>query len=55
LAGRNNGFTKEEINGVVNFIKTDQKWMDQIKVKAKQRNISIDSMLVIDAIWMLKK
>lgn len=54
LSGKNSAFTKDQINSVINSIRTDQKWMEQIKDKAKQRNITIDSMLVLDAIWMLK-
>lgn len=36
-------------------IKRDQKWMEQISGKAKERNISIDSMITLDAIWQLNQ
>jgi hypothetical protein len=36
-------------------IQSDQKWMEQIKQKAADKGISIDSMLTLDAIYLLEK
>lgn len=35
-------------------IKSDTAWYHQIINKAKQRNVSVDSMLTLDALWLLK-
>ncbi len=32
-------------------IKLDQNWYDGVVIKAKERNISVDSMMTIDALW----
>ena len=34
-------------------IKGDAKWIEQIQQKAKDRGISADSMLTLDAIWQI--
>lgn len=36
------------------YIKTDQKWMEEIKTKALNSGITVDSVLTIDAIWMVE-
>lgn len=46
---------KQEILDLMNYIKTDEKWMNSIKEKALERNISVDSMLFLDAEWQVKE
>ncbi len=46
--------TKQKIKYFKNKIITDNKWLQSVKEKAKKRNISVDSMITIDAIWMVK-
>ncbi|MDY0279570.1 MAG: hypothetical protein RBR35_03280, partial [Salinivirgaceae bacterium] len=46
---------EERIRQMIQVIRDDTNWFDIIKKKAKERNISIDSMLVIDANWMLEQ
>ncbi len=48
--------TKEEIliQQVIQSIKTDVNWMKAIEEKAIKRNISVDSMVYLDATWVLK-
>jgi hypothetical protein len=36
-------------------IKGDNKWMSEIEQKAQKRGISIDSMLTLDAFWVLEQ
>ena len=36
-------------------IKGDNKWMSEIEQKAQKRGISIDSMLTLDAMWVLEQ
>ena len=36
-------------------IKGDNKWMSEIEQKAQKRGISIDSMLTLDAIWVIEQ
>ena len=35
-------------------MKTDKKWMEQIEKKAVLNKISVDSMIVLDAIWLIQ-
>lgn len=44
----------EELKQMVQSIRNNKDWFNSIKKKAASRNISIDSMLVIDANWMLE-
>jgi len=37
-----------------NDIKTDKNWMTNIEKKAHEKNIPIDSMITLDAIWVLE-
>jgi|SRR6185437_6534139 len=37
------------------YIVTDQKWMGLIKTKAHERQISEDSMMTLDAIWVIEQ
>ena len=46
---------EERLRQMIQVIRDDANWFDIIKKKAKERNISVDSMLVIDAIWMLEQ
>jgi hypothetical protein len=46
--------TTKELNDYKSEIKNNKEWMDQIKVKAKQKNISNDSMLSLDANWIFQ-
>ncbi len=41
----------DQIEEMKEYIRLDEKWMKSIKEKAKERNISVDSMLYIDAKW----
>lgn len=45
---------KETIQEVIKRIKSDPKWFDAVKEKAKNKNISVDSMLQLDARYVLK-
>jgi hypothetical protein len=44
----------KKVNDIVNYIKTDEKWFSLVKKKAQDKGISVDSMLILDAIWQLK-
>ena len=46
---------KTQVQNLSNYIKTDENWMIQIKKKATEKNISIDSMIHLDAIWVTKQ
>ncbi|MDA3906966.1 MAG: hypothetical protein PF484_12920 [Bacteroidales bacterium] len=48
------GAVKEtRLENLINYIRTDKKWMKQIEKKAIKNNISIDSMIVLDAKWVI--
>lgn len=37
-----------------NYIRTDKKWMEQIEKKAAINDVSVDSMITLDAIWQIQ-
>ena len=43
-----------KIFNMKNYIRTDEKWMEDIKRKAIENNVSVDSMLTLDAIWQIE-
>ena len=45
---------RQKIEEVINRIRSDEKWMKSVKEKAKERHISVDSMLVLDAQWVIE-
>ncbi|HEY9114980.1 MAG TPA: hypothetical protein VIN10_09770 [Bacteroidales bacterium] len=53
-SGTDDDFQKK-LTEMINFIKTDRKWMETIEEKAALNNVSVDSMLVIDATWIINK
>ena len=50
-------FTRDEMDQqiaiVVNHLKSNKRWVNIIKEKAERRNISVDSMLYLDAKWLI--
>ncbi len=42
-----------ELEKQINSIRSNKKWMEDISKKASKNNIGIDSMLVLDAKWMI--
>lgn len=45
----------KKVNNTIKNIKANKKWYKQIEEKAGKRNIPVDSMLYIDALWQVKK
>ncbi len=45
----------ERIKNQMEYIKSDKKWMEHIRQKAKKKGIPVDSMLKIDAIWSINQ
>ena len=43
-----------KIQEVINRIKSDENWMKNVIEKAKEQNLPVDSMLVLDAIWVIE-
>ena len=51
----NKSMAKEDrISNIINTIKKDEKWLESIEQKAINRNIPLDSMLLLDALWMIE-
>lgn len=42
-----------KVKDMINFIKTQQGWMKDAEERAKQKNISLDSNLVLEAMWQI--
>jgi hypothetical protein len=45
----------QRVNDLINYIRTDKKWMELIEKKAANNNISVDSMLKLDATWQIRQ
>lgn len=43
-----------KIKSFIDFIKKDEKWIQDARKRAAEKNISLDSMLVLEAIWQLE-
>lgn len=43
-----------KVKALTDYIKTDKAWLEAIKKKAEAKNISLDSMIELDAIYMVK-
>ncbi len=60
FSGKNNknihdsAFMKK-VKNLINYIKTDEKWYKAVQEKAKNKNIPVDSMLMVDAMWQIKQ
>ncbi len=52
--GQNENSNSKKLNNLINYIRTDEKWMKQIRKKAEKKDIPVDSMLKLDAIWVLE-
>jgi hypothetical protein len=50
-----NIFNEKEINKIINKIKENQKWFENVKKQAIKRNISIDNMLRKSAIYTINQ
>ncbi|HBS87288.1 MAG: hypothetical protein A2W91_03640 [Bacteroidetes bacterium GWF2_38_335] len=46
---------EEKIQNVMNEIRNNPEWLNQVKIKASQRNISLDEMIKIDAEWLVNE
>ena len=45
---------EEKINGYIDAIKSSPEWLENIKAKAAEQNIPLNSMLRLDAIYMVE-
>jgi hypothetical protein len=45
----------KEMQNLINYIRSDKEWMIEIEKKALEKNIPVDSVLYIDAKWILEK
>jgi hypothetical protein len=45
---------RARIQNLMDYIRTDKNWMKHIEEKARQRGISVDSMLFLDADWGIR-
>jgi len=44
---------RAKLEEMIEYIRTDKAWLEQIEKKAIEKNISLDSMLVLDAQWVI--
>ena len=43
----------EEVINMIQYIYTDQKWMDDLKIKAEKNNVSLEKQIALDAKWVV--
>jgi hypothetical protein len=46
---------QKKVNDLRNYIKTDKEWMKHIEQKATENQVSVDSMITLDAIWQVRQ
>jgi hypothetical protein len=47
--------TAEELNDIRTVIRNEKAWFQQIRQKATERKLSVDSMLTLDALWYFQR
>jgi hypothetical protein len=45
---------KQKVQDIIARIKSDENWLKNVKQKAEEQNIPLDSMLVLDAKWIIE-
>jgi hypothetical protein len=45
----------KKVTNLINYIKTDEKWYLSVKKKAAKKGIPLDSMLMLDATWLIEQ
>lgn len=53
-ASKNSPDYINKINDFVKYIKTNPKWIEGATERAKEKNITLDSMIVLEAIWQIE-
>jgi len=46
---------QKKVNDLRNYIKSDEEWMKHIEQKAAENQVSVDSMITLDAIWQVRQ
>ena len=44
---------QEKIEKYINQIKEEKNWLEKVRIKSKERGIPLDSMIYLDAVWMV--
>jgi hypothetical protein len=44
---------QNKVNGMINYIRNNEEWFNDAKKRAREKGISIDSMLVLEAKWQI--
>jgi len=52
-SGNSNSAKEDKLRKTIKYIKSDKAWMEKIKEKAAKHNISVDSMVYLDAQWSI--
>ena len=45
---------EERLQNLIKTIRADENWMRIVEEKAREHNISVDSMLLLDAKWIIE-
>lgn len=45
---------RRKLKEIEDYIRNDKEWLEKIKEKALSKNISVDSMIALDAIWLIQ-
>jgi alkyl hydroperoxide reductase subunit AhpC len=45
---------EKKLENSINYIKSHEKWMNDIEKKALEKNIPVDSMVIMEAKWLIR-
>jgi hypothetical protein len=45
---------EEKLENLINYIKSNEKWMSDVEKRALENNIPLDSMIIMEAKWVIK-
>ena len=54
LSESDNKFRSEQINSFIKKIKDSKEWLESVEKKVLERNIPLDSMIYLDAVYMVE-
>jgi hypothetical protein len=53
-SSRNSPYYINRVKDLVKYIKMNPKWIEGAKERAKEKNVTLDSMLILEAIWQIE-
>ena len=48
-------YFEDEISRISGIIRNDEKWLEQIRIKAENKGLPLEAMIRLDAIWVYEQ